>query len=206
MLELDCSQLAPRDVYQLMTRMVAPRPIAFVSTLDNAGCGNLAPFSYFALGGSNPPSLVFCPILTRDSVKKDTLVNIEQTGEYVINMATKAIAEKLNQASYTYPPEVDEFDQTGLTRAPSKLIRPPRVAESPINLEMKLFDIVRHGTGPLASNYVIGEVMYIHIADDVLTDNLPDNRKIGHLARLGEDLFCHVVPENLFSLPRPTKP
>lgn len=204
--EIDCAALQPREVYQLMTRMIAPRPIAFVSTLDADGRGNLAPFSYFAIGGSNPPSLVFCPILNRESAKKDTLLNIEETGEYVINVATLELAQQLNQSSYTYARGIDEFDQVGLTRAPSVKVAPPRVAESPINLEMRLFTIVRHGSGPLASNYIIGELVYIHLRDEILTDGLPDNRKLQHLARLGEDYFTAVSPAALLSIPRPQQP
>ncbi len=204
--EIDCTALEPREVYQLMTRMVAPRPIAFVSTRDQRGRGNLAPFSYFAIGGSNPPSLVFCPILNRASQKKDTLLNIEDTGEYVINIATLDMAQKLNQASYTYARGVDEFEQAGFTRAPSAKVAPPRVAESPINLEMRLFTIVRHGSGPLASNYIIGELVYIHLRDEILTNGLPDNSKIQHLARLGEEYYTAVSAESLITLPRPQQP
>lgn len=204
--EIDCATLAPREVYQLMTRMVAPRPIAFVSTLDLRGRGNLAPFSYFAIGGSNPPSLVFCPILNRERQKKDTLLNIEETGEYVINIATLEMAQRLNQASYTYPRGVDEFEQAGFTRAPSRKVAPPGVAESPINLEMRLHTIVRHGDGPLASNYIIGELVYIHLRDEILTGGLPDNRKLKHLARLGEEYYTAVTAENLIAIPRPTAP
>jgi flavin reductase (DIM6/NTAB) family NADH-FMN oxidoreductase RutF len=204
--EIDCANLAPREVYQLLTRMVAPRPIAFVSTRNLKGQGNLAPFSYFTIGGSNPPSLVFCPLLNRERQKKDTLLNIEETGEYVINIATLEMAGRLNQASFPYPHGVDEFDQVGFTRSPSRKVAPPGVAESPINLEMRLHTIVRHGDGPLASNYVIGELVYIHLRDEVLTDGLPDNRKLAHLARLGEEYYSAVSADSLISIPRPTQP
>jgi flavin reductase (DIM6/NTAB) family NADH-FMN oxidoreductase RutF len=206
MLQIDCGALGLREVYLLMTRIVAPRPIAFVSTLDPEGQGNLAPFSYFALGGANPPSMVFCPMLNREGNKKDTLLNIEATREYVISVVTLEMAERVSQASYPYPHGVDEFDAVGFTRAKSVLVAPPRVAESPISLEMRLHTIVRHGAGALASNYVIGEMVYIHFSEEILTDGLPDNRKLKHLARLGEDFYLPVLTEQLLTIPRPTKP
>jgi flavin reductase (DIM6/NTAB) family NADH-FMN oxidoreductase RutF len=201
----DLEHLGPREAYGLMTRIVAPRPIAFVSTLSPEGVGNLAPFSYFMMGGSNPASCIFCPINSRDGVEKDTLRNVEQTGEYVINVAVRSLAERMNQASYTYPYGVDEFDKAGLTRLPSERVKPPRVAESPIQLECRLFQVLRHGAGSLASNYIVGEVLLVHVDEALLTDGLPDNAKIEHIGRLGQDWYAHVTPASLFPLPRPTE-
>ncbi|MBN2432527.1 MAG: flavin reductase family protein [Acidobacteria bacterium] len=206
MTELDFTRLSSVQAYHRMTRLVAPRPIALVSSRSAEGIGNVAPFSYFHSGGANPPSLVICPMNNRSGERKDTVRNIRATGEYVINLVTRGMAEKINQASWGYPPEVDEFDAVGFTRRPSRRVQAPGVAESPVSLEMKLFTIVEHGPGGLASSYNFGEIVYAHLREDILTDGLPDNRKIDHLARLGGDFYMDVAPERLREIRRPTGP
>ncbi len=204
--QFELGAMERRDVYQLLTRVVAPRPIAFVSSLDPEGLGNLAPFSFFSMGGLNPPSLVFCPVNTRDGFVKDTVRNIETTGEFVVNVVTRAMAERMSQASWTYPPDRDEFDEVGFTRTASDLVAPPRVAESPVAIECRLHRILRHGEGPLASNYVIGEALKVHVEESVMDAEGPDARKLDLVARLGADWYAHVSPDSLFELPRPTGP
>lgn len=206
MTDFDMSELAPTEAYKLMTRVVAPRPIALVSTLGADGRGNLAPFSYFMMGGSNPPSCVICPVNDRRGQRKDTLRSIEETGEYAISVCTRAMAERINQASYAYERGDDEFDRVGLTRARSAVVAPPSVAESPVHLECRLHTVLAHGTGPLASHYVIGEVVHARVDDAVLTDGLPDDAKIEFIGRLGADYYVHVSPASLFELERPTAP
>lgn len=206
MVEFRLSELSIPERYKLMTPAVAPRPIAFVSSLGADGKGNLAPFSFFNIGGANPPSCVICPLNNRDGVPKDTLLNIEETREYVVNVVTRGMSVKMNQASYTYPRGVDEFDKAGFTRAESKLVAPPRVAESPVQLECKLFQVVRHGEGALASSYIIGEILLMHVDESVMTDGRLDNTKLDLIGRLGADWYCGTTQENLFPLPRPTEP
>ncbi len=206
MAEFTPSALPPAIRNGLLTALVAPRPIAFVSTLSPAGVGNLAPFSFFMAGGYAPLSVCFSPVSWRDGSDKDSLRNVEATGEFVINIATADLAARLNQASYHYPPDVDEFEAVGLTRAPSAVVRPPRVLESPAALECRLFTVVRHGDQPSHANYVIGEVVHIHVDDEACTDGVPDNRKIEHLSRLGADWFSAIRPEQLFPVKRPTAP
>lgn len=206
MAEFAMEELEARDRYQLMTRSVGPRPIAFVSTLSAEGRGNLAPFSYFNIGGANPPSTIICPVRDRQARLKHTLVNIRDTGEYVINIVTYEMAEKMNQASWSYPPEADEFDETGFTRSPSVRVKPPRVAESPVCLEVELFKIVEHGDGPLSSNYIIGEIVHMHVDDSCLTDGVPDNTKLPLIGRLGGAYYSRVDKDSLFSLERPKGP
>jgi len=201
----DLEQLGPREAYTLITRVIAPRPIAFVSTISADGVGNLAPFSYFMMGGANPASCIFCPINSRDGLLKDTLRNVRETGEYVINICVRAMAEAVNKTSYAYPYGVDEFDKVGLTRVASERVKPPRVGESPIQLECRLHQIVEHGSGALASNYIVGEIVLVHVAESLLTNDWPDNTKIQHIARLGEEWYAHITPECLFALPRPTE-
>ena len=202
----DYATLSLRERSRLAVRIVAPRPIAFVSTLSASGSGNLAPFSFFTAGGSNPPSLVFCAVNDRDGSEKHTLKNIEATGEYVINVATAAMATGINRASFEYPANVNEFDASGFTRAPSAKVKPPGVLESPIRAECRLHTILRHGTGPSAGNYIVGEILCLSVDPDVCTDGLPDSRKLEQLARLGADYYLAASAETLFEMPRPTTP
>jgi flavin reductase (DIM6/NTAB) family NADH-FMN oxidoreductase RutF len=207
MKRFDPRQLELRETYQLLTRVVSPRPIAFVSTLSADGGGNLAPFSYFNLGGINPPSLVFSVLNDRHGNEKDTLRNVRETGEFVISAVTRAMAERMNATSAAYPRGVDEFDQAGFTRVPSELVRPPRVAESPLAMECRLHAIIDHGAGPLAGHYVIGEMLLLHADESVLdTGGRPDPARIGFIGRMGADWYVHAAPPALFELSRPTDP
>lgn len=206
MAEFELGTRSPREAYHLLTRLVAPRPIAWVSTLRADGAGNLAPFSFYMLGGANPPSCVICPVSDRHGMPKDTLRNLEASGEYVINVATRALAERVNQSSYPYEYGDDEFDRAGLTRAPSAVVAPPRVAESPAALECAVHQIVHHGEGPLASHYVIGEVRHVYVDDAVLRDGLPDDRAIEFIGRLGAAFYTHVSSASLFEMQRPEEP
>jgi flavin reductase (DIM6/NTAB) family NADH-FMN oxidoreductase RutF len=204
-MRFELAQCASRDVYQLLTRCVAPRPIAFVSTLSPAGEPNLAPFSYFNLGGLKPPSVVFCPVNDREGRVKDTLYNIEHTREYVIHVVTREIAAPMNLTSFAYPRGVNEFLEAGFTPVPSVMVRAPRVAESPVAMECRLYQIVTHGDGPLAGNYVIGEVLLIDIRDDLLdAAGLPDPARMGLIGRMGGDFYVDTISEALFELHRPT--
>jgi flavin reductase (DIM6/NTAB) family NADH-FMN oxidoreductase RutF len=145
------SEMSPREAYALLISCVAPRPIAWVSTCAPDGRVNLAPFSFFNAGGANPVSVVFSCTNFRDGRPKDTLRNVHATGEFVVNIAPYWLAEQMNQTSFEYEYGVSEFEQVGLTRAPSVYVQPPRVAESPIAMECKLFQVVSHGAGPVAA-------------------------------------------------------
>ena len=205
--EFDLGTIDLAQAYALITRVVAPRPIALVSSRSAAGQGNLAPFSYFMAGGANPPSCVICPMRTHTGVLKDTARNIEETGEYVINVCTAPMAERVNRCSFDYPRGVDEMERSGFTPIASRRVRPPRVAESPIQLECRLHRIVPHGCGPLSSNYIIGEILHLHVAEEVLgPEGLPDDAKIPFIARLGASWYARVDPECLFEMARPREP
>ena len=204
--DFDLGALSPMERSKLLNRVVTPRPIALVSTVNAAGQGNLAPFSYFNAGGQSPASCVFSATRFRTGAGKHTLANIEATGEYVISLVTRAMAERVNKASFEYPERVDEFDTAGFTRTPSVRVRAPRVAESPVSLECRLFKVVPHGDGPGAANYVIGEVLLIHAADAVCVDELPDERLIAPVARLGADRWLELHPDGVFAYTRPTSP
>src|SRR5271168_3804306 len=147
MLSIDPAQCEQRQVYKLMTGIIVPRPIALVSTMDRAGIRNLAPFSFFNGVGSVPPTVLFCPSVRGASglahdIRKDTLRNVEETGEFVVNIVSDAIASQANATSAEVPPEVDEFELSGLTPIASEAVRPPRVAESPAQMECKLMQVI----------------------------------------------------------------
>jgi flavin reductase (DIM6/NTAB) family NADH-FMN oxidoreductase RutF len=206
MIELDAGKLTPREVFGLLTSIVAPRPIAFVSTLSADGKANLSPFSYFNLGGANPPSVVFSVTNNREGKEKDTLLNVRETREYVVNAVTFAMAEPMNVTSAAYPRGVSEWEMAGFHPEPSVRVRPARVVESPVSLECKLFCIVPHGTGPLACHYVIGEVVHMRIRDEVLTEGVLDPLKMDLIGRMGAAYYCRTGIEALFTMERPSDP
>lgn len=204
--EIDPATIAPAEAYALLTGCVVPRPIAFVSSLSKAGVANLAPFSFFNAGGAHPPSVVFMPVTSGAGRDKDTLNNVRETGEFVIHMVPWSLREKMNQASGDYPPDVDEFAEAGFTKAPSVKVKPFRAVECPVALECKLYRIVEHGEGPYHANYVIGEVVYFHLAEAVLTNGRVDAAKLDAIARLGGPNYTRVTKESIFGMPRPVLP
>ena len=199
---LDVRDLDTRAAYRLLIGSVVPRAIAWVSTVSADGDVNLAPFSFFTAITASPPSLCFAPI-RRAGVLKDTRANIEATGEFVVNAAVAPLAEQVNGSSRELPPGESEVEYVGLHTAPSVKVRPPRLAESPVNLECRVHQIVPIGSGPIAANLVIGEVLALHVADHVLDDRgRVDPRKLRTIARLGGDWYCHT--SDLFEMSRPT--
>lgn len=190
------------DVYRLLVDVVTPRPIAWVTTVDAAGRVNLAPFSFFNAFGANPPVVVFSPTLRRDGTKKDTLLNVEATGEFVLNSAVEALAEQVNLSAKELPYGESEVELTGLTLLPSVRVKPPRLAEAPIHMECRVRQIVPVGTEPLAGNLVIGEVVVLHLADDVLDGRgRVDPRRLRTIGRMGGDVYCRT--SDLFEMRRP---
>lgn len=202
---IDPAELSVADAHRLLLHCVAPRPIAFVSTLSPDGKPNLAPFSYFMAGGANPPSVVVSPLTDREGQPKDTLRNIEATGEYVINVVTYSMREPMNHASAEYPYGVNEWEEAGFIGVPSVKVKPERVAQSPLAIECRLFQILPHGSGPLSGNYIIGEVVYFHVAPELMDDNVLDARRVDYIARMGADWYARATPETMFALPRPPK-
>jgi flavin reductase (DIM6/NTAB) family NADH-FMN oxidoreductase RutF len=163
---------------------------------------NLAPFSFYNAFGANPPVVVFSPTLRRNGTKKDTLLNIEANGQFVINASTAKHAELVNRSSAEIPPDESELELVGLHTAPSTCIAVPRVIESPFALECESIQIVPVGEGPISANLVIGRVVHMHIDESILDENhRPDPRKLQSIARLGGDYWC--LTQDLFKLPRP---
>lgn len=201
-MHLEPSPANALDAYHLLVGLVTPRPIAWVTTVSPAGVVNLAPFSFFNAFGANPPVVVFSPTNKRDGSKKDTLRNVEVSGEFVVNVSVAVLAEKVNLTSRELPPDESEVELAGLHTTPSLKVRPPRVSESPAALECRMLQIVPVGGGPISGNLVIGEVVMMHVADDVLdTTGRPDPRKLRTVARLGGDFWCHT--SDLFEQKRP---
>jgi flavin reductase (DIM6/NTAB) family NADH-FMN oxidoreductase RutF len=201
-MQIDPSATPVPEVYQYLVGVVTPRPIAWVTTVSPAGVVNLAPFSFFNAFGANPPVVVFSPTLRRDGTKKDTLLNLEQLGEFVVHAAVAPLAETVNLTSREVPADTSEVELAGLATVPSVRVRPPRVAAAPVALECVVRQIVSMGTGPIAANLVIGEVVMLHVADEVLDGKGGvDPRKLRTVARLGGAFWCHT--SDLFELKRP---
>ena len=191
-----------RNIYKLMVGAIVPRPIAFVSTISPGGIRNLAPFSFFTGISANPPVICFCPMIRgSDSSRKDTLRNIEAVKEFVVNVLSEEFAEQMNACSAEFPPEVDEFEVSGLTPVSSDLVKPPRVKESHINMECRLLQIVDVSAKPLGGSLVIGEVLRFHI-DDALFDNYKiDPDKLHAIGRMGGPTYTRTTDR--FDMTRP---
>ena len=175
-----------QDIYKLMIGSIVPRPIALVSTLSRDGVRNLAPFSFFTGISSRPPLICFCPgPRSVEGPRKDTLINIWMTKEFVVNIVSEEIAEAMNLTSGEYPPEVDEFEVAGLTPLPSDLVKPPRVAESHVSMECRLHLAIEFGDQPGGGNLIVGEILRFHVDERVVSGNLridPDQlRPIGRM-------------------------
>lgn len=201
-MQLDFSTIPPRDAYRWMIHTILPRPIAWVSTINENGQTNLAPFSFFQGVTANPPTLMFVPVNDRHGVKKHTVQNIERVPQFVVNLVSAELGEAMNRTSATLPYEESEFETFGIPAAPSVRVRPPRVAASPIAFECELDRIVLIGEGPLAANVVFGRILLVHVRDDVLGDRgLPDPLKLKLIARLGGDSYAAV--NSVFDMERP---
>ena len=199
---IDVSSADVLAVYRALIGVVTPRPIAWVTTLDSQGRVNLAPFSFFNAFGARPPVVVFSPTLRRDGSKKDTLLNLESIPEFVLNAAVEELAQQVNASSTELPRGQSEVDYTGLNLRPSAKVRPPRIAESPVQLECLVRQVMSIGDGPIAANLVIGEVVFIHIEDSVLdSQGHVDPRKLRTIARLGGSYYCRST--DLFEMERP---
>lgn len=193
----------PSDLYQAMVSVVIPRPIAFVSSINTEGNRNLAPFSFFTVASIAPPVVCFCPLRRKsDGLAKDTLRNIHATREFVINVVSEEFGEQMNLTSAEFPPEVDEFIQSGLTPCTSRVVRCPGVQESPVRMECNLIEVISFGDGPLAGNLILGRILLLDISDDVVIDGAIGNMKIRAIGRMGGSSYVRTT--DLFSMPRPT--
>tara|TARA_B110001452_G_scaffold160139_1_gene133255 strand:- start:94 stop:726 length:633 start_codon:yes stop_codon:yes gene_type:complete len=201
----DPETLETRDLHKLLLSAVAPRPIAFASTIDSKGNVNLSPFSYFNVFSSNPPILIFSPSRrVRDNTTKHTLQNADETREVVINMVDYSIVEQMSQSSNEYAKGVNEFTETGLTQVNSVKVKPPRVLESPVSFECVVDNIISLGENGGAGQLVIAKVVHIHVNSELLDSNDQINpTKLDLVARLGGDWYTRVSKESMFTISKP---
>ena len=202
---LDLKDLSIIQKQYYLQHVIAPRPICFASTIDNAGNVNLSPFSFFNLFSSNPPIVIFSPARrVRDNTTKHTLENVLEVPEVVINIVTYDILQQTSLASCEFGKEVNEFIKSGFTEEKATLVKPPMVKESKVKLECNVIEVKPLGTEGGAGNLVICEVLKIHIDDSLLdSEGKIDQRKINHVARLGGDWYCVVNETNLFQVEKP---
>ncbi len=207
MLTLKVSDLSIPELHNYLQYAIAPRPICFASTVDKAGNINLSPFSFFNLFSTNPPVCVFSPSRrVRDNTTKHSLENLHEVPECVINIVNYDMVQQVSLASVEYPKGINEFIKSGFTMLPSELVKPPRVAESPVQFECVVNEIKSLGNTPGAGNLIIAEIKLIHINEAVLdADGKIDQEKIDLVARLGGDWYCRVTPDNLFKVAKPVK-
>jgi len=207
MLSIKTSDLSPVEIQGYLNAAIAPRPICFASTIDKAGNINLSPFSYFNLFSVNPPVCVFSPSRrVRDNTTKHTLENLYLIPECVINIVNYGMVQQVSLASVEYAKGINEFVKAGFTMLPSELVKPPRVAESPVQFECVVNDIISLGKGAGAGNLIIAEIKLMHISEAILNnDGKIDQHKIDHVARLGGDWYCRVTPDSLFEVAKPNK-
>jgi len=190
-MKLDPVEMSTLDVYRLMIRTIVPRPIAWISSVSPDGVRNIAPFSFFTGITTDPPTVCFAPARKPGAVKKDTLANVEATGEFVINVVSEEQSEAMNDTATDYPPEVDEFERAGLTPVASEIVSPPRIGESPIHMECKLQTTV--AVGNKGGILVIGQVVMFHIDPRVVADGKVDAGLLRAVGRLGGQEYCRTT-------------
>ena len=178
---------------RVLTGVVVPRPIAFVSSVSARGLINLAPYSFFNAVSYNPPTIVFSSSRHVRDKAKDTLANIEETGEFVVNVVVDDISEAMNRTAAEYPAEADEFQIAGLTAVPSHVVKAPRVAESPVNMECRLNQVVRIGSGLHEHGLIIGEVVLMHLRDDIIDGHRINHQKLRPTGRLAGNMYCYTA-------------
>jgi flavin reductase (DIM6/NTAB) family NADH-FMN oxidoreductase RutF len=178
------------DAYKLLIGSIVPRPIGWVSTVSAAGIHNIAPFSFFNGFGANPVILGFSPMSTNVLPQKDTLANVRAVGEFVINIATEETLVQMDTTGRIYPPEIDEFEVTGLTPVPSHVVKPPRILESPINFECKVFQLVPLGEGDGSATLVLGRAVHVHVSDRVIREGKIDPALLRPVARMGGPFYA----------------
>lgn len=207
MLTIKVSDLKTADLQNYLQYAIAPRPICFVSTIDKEGNVNLSPFSFFNMFSTNPPICIFSPARrVRDNTTKHSLENVLEVPECVINIVNYDMVQQTSLASVEYPKGTNEFIKAGFTELASELVRPPRVSESPVQMECTVREVISLGNEAGAGNLVLAEIKLIHIQEDILDDSGKiDQEKIDLVARLGGDWYCRVSPENLFKVEKPVR-
>jgi len=202
-MEIKPDSLPWKSVYKILIGSVLPRPIGWISSINDQGQPNLAPFSFFNVVCANPPTILFCPMIrSANNQPKDTLQNIRKTGEFVVNIVSGELVKKMNMTSVEAPIDVNEFFYAGLTPAQSSAVTPPRVSESPIHFECKLDRIIEISQDPGGGSVVIGTVVHMHIDDRMLIgEDKIDLFKLNPIGRLAGNSYVRVT--DIFDMERP---
>ena len=191
-----------QNVYKVMVGSIVPRPIAFVSTISAEGIYNLAPFSFFTGVSANPPMVCFCPIRNGAGRRKDTINNIESSGEFVVNIVSEEFGERMNVTSAEFPPDVDEFQVAGLTPVACDVVKAPRVKESHVSMECRLVKIFELSARPLGGSIVAGEIVRLHVDDAYIENFRIDPDKLDAIGRMAGNTY--VRTKDRFDMIRPT--
>lgn len=201
----DTSKLSPREIYRFLSGAVAPRPICFASTISADGTVNLSPYSFFNVVSADPPILAFSPLLSgKDGSRKDTLNNVLEVPEVVINIVEYEHAQRMSDTSAAFPPEVNEFEQVGFTQVPGQTVRPPRVGECPVSFECTVDQVIALGDGPMAGNLILARVQCIHVKDHYLNgDDKLDATSLDLIGRMGGNDYIRAAGDALFSIKKP---
>lgn len=207
MITINVADLKTSELQNYLQYAIAPRPICFVSTIDKEGNVNLSPFSFFNMFSTNPPVCIFSPARrVRDNTTKHSLENVLGVPECVINVVNYNMVQQTSLASVEYPKGTNEFIKAGFTQLPSNLVKPPRVAESPVQMECIVREVISLGENAGAGNLVLAEIKLIHINEEILDEEGKiDQAKIDLVARLGGDWYCRVTENNLFKVEKPVR-
>jgi flavin reductase (DIM6/NTAB) family NADH-FMN oxidoreductase RutF len=202
---INLKEISTTDAQSFLQHAIAPRPICFAATIDAAGNVNLSPFSFFNLFSTHPPVVIFSPARRiRNNTTKHTLENVLVVPEVAINIVSYDMVQQVSLASCEYSKETDEFIKSGFTKEPSLIIKPPRVKESPVQMECKVLEVKPIGTEGGAGNLIIAEVLMMHINKNILSKNGKiDQRKLDLVARLGNNWYARVNADNLFEVEKP---
>jgi flavin reductase (DIM6/NTAB) family NADH-FMN oxidoreductase RutF len=193
-MEVSPDTLEWRDAYKLLIGSILPRPIAFVSTIDENGIANAAPFSFFTAICADPMLICFSPMRRgSDGAKKDTLLNIEKTKQFVINIVSESMAKQMNDCAVEFAPEVDELEVTGLTKEPSRVVKVPRIKESLVHLECELYQVLDFGDQAGAGSLVIGKVLNFHVEDDLFHKGRVDTEKLQPIGRMAGNTYTNPL-------------
>ena len=193
-MQFDPSEMHARDIYQWMTRLINPRPIAWVSSLSKQGIANLAPFSFFNGIGAIPPTLVFCPANKRDGSPKDTLLNIQEVGEFVVNVVTLPLAQEMHATAQEFDREVDEFEFVSIAKEQSVNVTVPRVAASLASSECQLHQVISLASGPGAANLVIGRIVGFSVADELFdSEGCFQAEHLSTIGRMGDQDYSNTL-------------
>lgn len=198
---VDPAQTTPGNIYKLLIGSITPRPIAFVSTVNKDGVNNLAPYSFFTGVSANPPVIGFSPMINMEGRLRDSRLNSEAYKEFVVNVVSEDIAAKMNATAVDVPPEVDEFELSGLTPAPCNIVSAPRVKEARISMECKLIQVVELSKEKLSGAFVMGEIVQFHIADEIFDNYRIDADKLNTVGRMGGMSYTRTTDR--FDLQRP---